>query len=163
MLSQLDVNGREVALKTDHRLDWDSMKDQTKYKSEDSKVWDPGKDPNKYLPMLIASSQAVASDDEDYDMLINNTHRTELDSHANMVVVGINAVILNTTGKMAQVKLFSPEYEALQEVPIVDIAMRYDCPNTDVQYIVVMRNVLSVPALDSNLYLLSSCKKQASK
>ena len=61
-----------------------------------------------------------------------------------MVVVGHHAYILNTSGRTAQVSLFTHEYEALKEVPIVDAAVAYDCPYTNNMYILVFQNTLSV-------------------
>ena len=43
----------------------------------------------------------VKEDMYDTDETLDNDSRTELDSHANMVVVGRNSVILNDTGRAA--------------------------------------------------------------
>jgi len=48
--------------------------------------------------------------------------RTELDSHANMAVVGSNCIIVHNTGKSAQVSPFTSDLGVLQNVPIVDAA-----------------------------------------
>ena len=53
--------------------------------------------------------------------------RTELDSHANMPVVGRHAFIISDTGRIADVNAFTPDYEPMQ-LPIVDAAIQYDCP-----------------------------------
>ena len=63
---------------------------------------------------------------------------TELDSHANMVVVGNNCEILADTGKTANVKAFSPEHETLDSVRIVDAAVKWICPNTDTNYLMIV-------------------------
>ena len=52
---------------------------------------------------------------------------TELDSHANMVVVGKHCHILAKTGRQVDVNPFTPTYKALK-APIVDTAIQYDCP-----------------------------------
>ena len=56
----------------------------------------------------------------------NKPHRTELDSHANMVVIGKNVTILNETGRYAEVAPFTPDYESLHHVPIVDACVEYN-------------------------------------
>ena len=70
----------------------------------------------------------------------NTESRCELDSHANMVVIGGNSAIVNKTGLTAQVSPFTPDYEALTEVPIVDAVITYDCPYTDKSVMMVFRN-----------------------
>ena len=40
--------------------------------------------------------------------------RTELDSHANMCVVGKCALVLSNTGKKADMSPFTPDYDASQ-------------------------------------------------
>ena len=78
----------------------------------------------------------------------NTESRCELDSHANMVVIGGHAAVVNKTGLTAQVSPFTPEYEALSEVPIVDAVITYDCPYTDKSVMLVFRNALYVPAME---------------
>src|SRR5688500_17325408 len=68
-----------------------------------------------------------------------------------MVVLGCNVLILNTTLRTAWVKPFSPEYEALLDVPIVDAALLYKCQYTGDQYILICMNALSVPTMSNNL------------
>jgi hypothetical protein len=78
--------------------------------------------------------------------------RTELDSHANMVVLGQHAMIINNSGRTAQVNPFTPDYDALTEVPIVDAAILYECPYTMQNHLLIFRNALSVPSMgDHNL------------
>ena len=55
------------------------------------------------------------------------TH-TELDSHANMPVVGKHAYIIVETGKKVDVSPFTPDYQPLT-VPLVDAMVRYDKGN----------------------------------
>ena len=76
--------------------------------------------------------------------------RTELDSHANMPVVGQNAYIISDTGRIADVNPFTPDYDSMQ-ISIVDAAVRYDCPYNDRSYILVIRNALFVPSMKNNL------------
>src|SRR5687768_5805580 len=77
--------------------------------------------------------------------------RTELDSHANMVVLGSNVLILSTTLRTAMVRPFTPDYEALPDVPIVDAALLYECSFTGRKCILICFNALSIPTMRNNL------------
>ena len=116
-------------------------------KPDSNKRWDPGRPgPNHHLSVTIAGAM-VASANDGEDMVVDDmvTSRTELDSHANMVVVGRHALVVSDTGRTAEVNPFTPDYEALQQVPIVDAAICYTCPYTDSQYYFIVRNALLVP------------------
>ena len=76
--------------------------------------------------------------------------RTELDSHANMPVVGRNAYILSESGETVSVAPFTPDYKPMR-VRVVDAAIQYDCPYDGDAYILVIRNALYVPSMDNNL------------
>ena len=54
--------------------------------------------------------------------------RTDLDSHANVVVVGEHAAIINDTNRRDEVSTFTLDYKLLSKVPIVDAAIKHDCP-----------------------------------
>ena len=77
--------------------------------------------------------------------------RTELDSHANMVVLGKHAFIFESTGKTCNVLPFTKELGFASNVPIVDGAIAYDCPYTGVTSILLVRNALHIPTMDHNL------------
>ena len=68
-----------------------------------------------------------------------------------MVVVGRNAHILGETGRTANVFLFTTAYSALQDVPIVDAAIAYDCSFTGKNYVLICQNALSIPSMKHNL------------
>ena len=104
--------------------------------------------PNAHVAATIAraSTSQVSA-----DAVMEPDAKTELDSHANMVVVGSYAYILNFSGRIAQVIPFTPEYKSLKEVPIVDAAVVYDCPITYKSFILVFHNVLSVPLMEHKL------------
>ena len=76
--------------------------------------------------------------------------RRELDSHANMPVVGKHAYIIAKTGKKVDVSPFTPDYKLLT-VPLVDATVKYDNPYNGKTYILVLRNALYVPSMDHNL------------
>ena len=76
---------------------------------------------------------------------------TELDSHANMVVVGKQATVISRSNSYADVKAFSDDCNKLEKVPIVDAAFAYDCPHTMKTYIMIVRNALLVKSMANNL------------
>src|SRR5688500_6184547 len=102
------------------------------------------KHPNAYVYELIAASTSSMSLDK---QPFEGQVRTELDSHANMVVLGSNVLILNTTMRTAKVKPFSPDYKALPDVPIVDAALLYMCGYTGDKCILICFNALSIPTM----------------
>ena len=79
------------------------------------------------------------------DAVMEPNEKTELNSHANMIVVGRHAYIMNSSGRTSQVSTFTTEYESLKKVSIVDDAVAYDFPITDKSFILVFHNALSVP------------------
>ena len=81
---------------------------------------------------------------------MNVESRTELDSHANMPVVGKHAYIIAETSKKVDVSPFTPDYKLLT-VPLVDAMVKYDNPYNGKLYILVLRNALYVPSMDNNL------------
>ena len=77
--------------------------------------------------------------------------RSELDSHANMVVLGKHAFIFESSGRTCNVRPFSEELGIAENVPIFDGAIAYDCPFSSKSYILIFRNALSIPSMESNL------------
>ena len=60
-------------------------------------------------------------------MDVNQSSRTELDSHANMQVIGRNAYILLKISETVDVAPFTPDYKHIS-VELVDAALKYECP-----------------------------------
>ena len=81
---------------------------------------------------------------------MNVESHMELDSHANMPVVGKHAYIIAETGKKVDVSPFTPDYKPLT-VPLVDAMVKYDNPYNGKSYILVLQNALYVPLMDNNL------------
>ena len=76
---------------------------------------------------------------------------TELDSHANMVVIGAQGTIIQKTGRYADVNAFSSDVGTMSRVPIVDAAVAYDCPFSGRTILMVARNALYVESMYHNL------------
>ena len=74
----------------------------------------------------------------------------ELDSHANMPVVGKHAYIIAKTGKKVDLSPFTPDYKPLT-IPLVDAMVKYDNQYNRKTYILVLHNALYVPSMDHNL------------
>ena len=85
---------------------------------------------------------------------------TDLDSNANVIVVGKHATIINDTDRRAEVSPFTLDYESLSKVPIVDTSIRHDCPHSGKTYLLMFSNALSVPDVNHNLYHLSLLEKR---
>jgi hypothetical protein len=99
--------------------------------------WDPGggrifiRD-NHLYGAVVASTNGV--DDGPGD-----ESRTDLDSHANMPVVGTGAHVLVDHNRTCEASPYSPDYEPM-EVPLVDAAVRYDRDGR--VYILLIQNAL---------------------
>ena len=100
--------------------------------------------PNAHISEVI-STPASDMDESTADP------RTELDSHANMIVLGKNSFVFESTGKTCNVQPFSSDLGMATNVPIVDGALAYDCPYTGQVYILLVRNALHIPSMDHNL------------
>ena len=62
--------------------------------------------------------------------LDNSVSRTKLYSHSNMVCLGIHSLIIEDTEKTVDFKPFTPDYNALQKVPVVTGAILTECAFT---------------------------------
>ena len=121
------------------------------------KGWDPGRttkfyevynDKDKIINNAIYNKLVAALDDS--EMNTNEESRSELDSHANMAVIGKHAYILAETGKMVEVNPFTPTCKPIK-APIMDAALQYDSPYDRKSYILVLRKALHVPSMCNNL------------
>ena len=81
---------------------------------------------------------------------VNESSRTELDSHANMPVIGMNAYILSTIGETVDVAPFTPDYNPIS-VELVDAALKYECPYSCEIKILIIKRGLYVPSMTHNL------------
>jgi len=78
--------------------------------------------------------------------------RSELDSHANMVVLGCNSYIFDSVPhKTCDMAPFDPKLGTSKKVPIVDGAIAYNCPFKLKTYILIAQNALYLPNIQHNL------------
>ena len=132
-------------------------------KPDDKELWDPGSDPQRTKLIDIALSSPLhallsmtntcdresdeSSDDNEGEESMSSM---DLDSHANMVVVGRHAYILSDMGRTAEVNLFTLDYKSMQ-VPIVNAAVQYECPYSGTLHVLIIRNALHVSSMKHNL------------
>ncbi len=76
---------------------------------------------------------------------------TELDSHANMAVAGIDCTSITTSGNHADITPFSTDLPVMKLVKIVDAMIAYNDPLSLTTYLLVMRNALHILSMDHNL------------
>ena len=132
----------------------EGRRDETTAKLSSLKTCRPPPEPNIWIQKVVSRSQLSSIDlgnDEAGDDVEHEQSRSELDTHANMVVVGKHSLILNQSGRTAEVAPFSPDCGSLESVPIVDAVVAYDCPYEMKTYILVLTNALYVPSMDHNL------------
>ena len=68
--------------------------------------------------------------------------RIELDSHADIVVLGSNCVVLHHTGKVHEVSPNTDEYDAIIDVPVVCGATLWMDQHTNEEYILIFNEAL---------------------
>ena len=79
--------------------------------------------PDYYLYSLMSTMMVSAIDvSEEVNDTEEEESRTDLDSHANMPVVGRNAYIISDMGRIADVNSFTPDYASMR-ISIVDAAV----------------------------------------
>ena len=91
---------------------------------------------------IVASMEAEAETDGE--------SRMELDSHANMPVVGREALVVEQSGKTVEVSPFTLDYKPIK-VEVVNAVIQYDSPLDGREYILVIQNALQVPSMSNNL------------
>ena len=89
----------------------------------DTTTWDPGGKRGTGRGQDITIANVGANENDAVDM----ESRTELDSHANIAVVGWHAHILSTSDRTVEVNGFTPEHATIK-APLVDAALQYDSP-----------------------------------
>ena len=97
---------------------------------------------NKVYSTILEGSETL----ED----VNKSSRTELDSDANILVIGRNAYILSKIGETVDVAPFTPDYKPIS-VELVDAALKYECPYSGEVKILIIRRRLHIPSMTHNL------------
>jgi len=64
-----------------------------------------------------------------------------MDSHADTCVAGNNCIVLEYTGRSAEVEAYSPDYPSKQ-IPIATVATAYDCPTSGATYLLIINEAL---------------------
>ena len=68
--------------------------------------------------------------------------RIELDSHADTIVLGKNAIVLTFTGETCQVSPYNDIYKAITNVPVVTGVTLWMDPGDDQEYILAFHEAL---------------------
>ena len=75
-----------------------------------------------------------------YDTLQAVGHRPgrcEMDSHADTCVAFMNCVVLEYTGRYAEVQAYSPDYPS-KRIPIATVATAYDCQTSSATFVLII-------------------------
>ena len=110
--------------------------------------------PNSYLRHKINESVIAASamiNDVIVDGNSGGVGRTELDSHANMCVLGKHCYILSESGKNVVFGALTESAGGLNKVSIVDAMLAYNYKRTNQVYLLVLRNVFYIDSMENNL------------
>ena len=77
--------------------------------------------------------------------------RLELDSHADTSAFGGTCLVLQETGRTVNVEGFGEALGQLSDVPIVTVAVAYDCPVTFKTFILIFHESLYIPSMTTHL------------
>ena len=100
--------------------------------------------PNNHVIEVISSGAAHEANNK-------KLSTTEMDSHANMAIVGSNDTKIQDTGGYADVNAFANYVGQMKRVPIKDMAIAYDCPYQKKTFLLIIKNALHVPAMNHDL------------
>jgi hypothetical protein len=106
--------------------------------------------PNAHICGLVARQASAAVSALSATPHNEPSGRTDLDSHANMVVLGRDCFILSQKGLQADVNAFTPDHQSLP-IPIVNGAKLYIDPYTGTKWIIVFKHALTVPTMENDL------------
>ena len=82
---------------------------------------------------------------------VDESSRTELESHANIPVIGMNSYILSIIDETVDVAPFTPDYKPIRE-ELVDGALKYKHPYSGEIKILIIRRGLHVPSMRQITY-----------
>ena len=121
---------------------------------DQTEIWDPGW--YTCIRNRVFATIATAAVTKDYKngMSIDSENldgtRRELDSHANMPVVGQHSYTINYSGQKVDVIPFTPQYRSM-EAELVDAALLYECPYEGKLLILVIWKAIYVDSMENNL------------
>ena len=87
----------------------------------------------------------------DSDYQTSSESRTELDSHADVTVVGKNALVLTDFNRPVTVTGYNPASKPMLNVKTVGAAIAYDDPTTGATIMLTIHQALHIPTLEHNL------------
>ena len=121
---------------------------------DQTEIWDPGRYTCIPIRVFATIATAVVTKEYNNEMGIDSEDlggtRTELDSHANMLVVGQHSYIINYSGQKVDVRPFTPQYQSM-EAELVDAALLYECPYEGKSHILVIWNAIHIDSMENNL------------
>ena len=98
---------------------------------DENKVWKPREATLLQSIKIYSSMMGEIMED------MNESSRTEFDSHANMPLIGKNAYIFSKIGETVDAP-FTPDYKPIR-VELVDAALKYECPYSGETKILIIR------------------------
>ena len=106
--------------------------------------WDP---PTEMMPSNALKSRTTSLVEGEQVL----SGKSELDSHANMVVVGNHWWIISSSKQSVDVSAFDNDVGGLKTVLIVDALLAYDYKIAMKSYLLVVRNTLYGESMSHNL------------
>ena len=76
---------------------------------------------------------------------------TELDSHANTCVVGNNALITHSYGRIVTVNGYDPSLGQVTNLDIVSAQVAYELPNSSNVVLLNINKYVHMPTMENNL------------
>ena len=112
----------------------------------DTITWDPGgKGGTGGRQVITIENVGMNENDAMY-----KDSRMELDSRANMAVIGWYTHILSNSDRTVEVNAFTLEHATIK-APLIDAALQYDSPYDSKSYILVIRNWIHITSMANNL------------
>ena len=99
--------------------------------------------------IAVFKAQSTVSTVNTVDTII--IYKTELDIHDNMVVLGKECFIFESTGKTCNVEPFTSELGSSLTIPIADASLAYDFPYAHRTFILIICNALHIKTMQHNL------------
>ena len=106
--------------------------------------------PNKHLLDVIVSSVHNTNSENTCENYMPINFRTDLDFYANIPVIGKHIAIVADTGKTIKIKPFSNDCGILNNIKIVNTAIKWNCEYNDIDYILMIKNALYISSIKNN-------------